>query len=163
MTRRSRRLPLMQLMALTQIQTFTPQKTTGGIWRRFTPDEHFSKAGARPLKRLSGTGQVSCRDRGRPARNERESAKILASKDCAPNGASAGGTPAVPAHHVNVTNVDEDRRHTSVEGFARARLRIASRSGSSAALHSWLLASGGDCSQLLLIYHSRMRRCCSVH
>ena len=43
-------LPLTQLMALTQTRTFTPQKTTGGIWRRCTRNEHFNKAWNKPIK-----------------------------------------------------------------------------------------------------------------
>jgi hypothetical protein len=45
--------------------------------------------------RLAGTA-------GAPARNEREVRKDGQPKDCAPDGAFAGGAPAVPAHHWTV-------------------------------------------------------------
>jgi len=48
---------------------------------------------------LVSPGASYCWDRGRLARNEREARKTAA-KDCAPDGAFAGGSPAVPANHL---------------------------------------------------------------
>src|SRR6185295_15592737 len=107
MIKPSRRLLLTQLMALTQTRIFTPQKTTGDIWRRFLPSEPFVKPGSRSSDLLG--------PRGGPPANAPSGAQSFALFDLFALGAHCGRAPAVPNNHLTETRrglLDEDRRHT---------------------------------------------------